>query len=237
MIYDIAGLRMRITSRCRYTPNFCKDYLSDDQDSPVHLAVQVSNEAFYEEKKYSAEFSDGYIENICLYREICKQIPKFNRLLLHAAVLEYNGEGYAFLGRSGAGKSTHTGLWLKYLDGSKIVNGDKPILEKTEQGFVAYGTPWMGKERFGYNGKVLLKALCFIEQAKENEIVQLSPAQASKLMFTQILMPTDEQDAISTLEMLDALVSNTPVYLLKCNISEDAVKTSYEAMSGKRYNG
>ena len=236
MVYEIAGLRILIENRCNYTTNFCKSYLSADQNSPVDLSVKVSNETFYEEKKYSAEFSDGYIENICLYREICRQMPVFNRLLLHSAVLEYKGEGFAFLGRSGAGKSTHTGLWLKHLKGSKIVNGDKPILHFEDGEFIAYGTPWMGKEFLGENSKVALKGLCFIEKAPKNEIVKLSFAEVSKLIFPQVLMPTDEENAVKTLELTDKLIQTVPVYLLKCDISEEAVKTSFEAMTGRAYD-
>ncbi len=236
MIYEIAGLRILIENRCNYTTNFCKSYLSADQNSPVDLSVKVSNEAFYEEKKHSSEYSDGYVENICLYREICRQMPMLNRLLLHSAVLDYQGEGFAFLGRSGAGKSTHTGLWLKHLKGSKIVNGDKPILHFFGGEFIAYGTPWMGKEFLGENGKVKLKGLCFIEKAPNNEIVRLTATQVSKLIFPQVLMPTDEENATKTLELMDKLIQTVPAYLLKCNISEEAVKTSYEALTGKPYN-
>lgn len=236
MVYDIAGLRILIQNRCRYTEVFCKEYLSSDQESPADISAVVTNEEFYAEKKESSQFSDGYIENICLYRCICRQMPVLNRMLLHAAVLEYEGNGYAFLGRSGTGKSTHTGLWLKHLQGSKIVNGDKPILQATDNGFIAYGTPWMGKEGLGCNASVPLKGLCFLEQAKENSITRLSPAEAATRIFTQILFPEDEENATRTLELTDKLVMDTPAYLLKCNISEEAVKTSFEAMTGKTYS-
>lgn len=231
MVYEIAGLRILIENRCNYTTSFCKAYLSADQNSPVDLSVKVSNEQFYEEKKVSLQYSDGYIENICLYREICRHIPKFNRILLHSAVLEYDGNGYGFLGRSGAGKSTHTGLWLKYLPSAKIINGDKPILEYTKDGFIAYGTPWMGKEGLGCDSHTLLKGLCFIEQAKVNEIVRLTPKEATKRLFTQVLVPDDEEGAIKTLELADKLLASTPVYLLKCDISKEAFETAFKAMT------
>ena len=163
MIYEIADLRVDIQNRLRYTDNFCKEYLSEDQESPADFAVFVTNEAFQEEKSQSAEFSDGYIENICLYREICLKMPLYNRILLHSCVLEYEGSAYAFLGRSGTGKSTHTGLWLNYVEGTDILNGDKPILGIFENEVVVYGTPWMGKEGRGKKGKAPLKALVFLE--------------------------------------------------------------------------
>ncbi|MBQ5926677.1 MAG: hypothetical protein IIX01_01990, partial [Clostridia bacterium] len=202
---------------------------------PFDMTAVVSNEAFWEEKKQSAQYSDGYIENICLYREICLQMPAFNRFLLHAAVLEYGGNGYAFLGRSGAGKSTHTSLWLKYVQGSKILNGDKPVVAFDGKDFYAYGTPWMGKEGRGCKGKAPIKALCFIEQAKENSIERLSPSELTDRIFTQLLMPTDEDGVEKTLYLADKLVCNVPAFVLKCDISQDAVRHSFEAMTGEKY--
>ena len=235
MIYDIAGLRISIENRCQYTDHFCKAYLSDDQTSPVDLHTKVSNEEFYEEKKFSPNFPDGYIENICLYRGICKQLPVLNRLLLHSAVLEIDGDGYAFLGRSGTGKSTHTGLWIKHLKGVSIVNGDKPILQYKDGGFIAYGTPWNGKEGLGRNTSAPLKGLCFLEQAKENAIRQLSPSEASARVLGQILFPSDQANAEKTLELADKLITVTPCWLLQCDISENAVQTCFEGMTGKIY--
>ena len=235
MIYEIAGLRIFINNRCKYTEAFCKAYLSEDQSSPADVTAVVTEEEFRQEKALSENFPDGYIENICLYRCICRQLPVLNRMLLHAAILEYDGNAYAFLGRSGTGKSTHTGLWLKHLQGVRIVNGDKPILQKTENGFLAYGTPWMGKEGLGTNTVAPLKGLCFLEQAKENTIVRLTPAQAASRIFQQVLLPEEEDNAARTLELIDDMVSNIPCYLLKCTISEEAVKASFKALTGNSY--
>ena len=235
MIYDIAGLRIKIDNRCTYTTRFCQAYESTDQNSPVDVYATVTKEEFLEEKEKSLGFSDGYIENICLYRSICKQIPLLNRLLLHAAILEYDGKAYAFLGRSGTGKSTHTGLWLKHIPSSKIVNGDKPILEYTEKGFIAYGTPWMGKEGLGENTKAPLCGLCFLEQAKENSIRKLTSAEVSSRLFTQVLLPEEEENVVATLDMLDKMIALTPAYLLKCDISEAAVVASFEALTNTSY--
>ena len=235
MIYEIANLRISIKNRCKYTEVFCEKYLSADQISPFDLEVSVTREEFYAEKKICGEYSDGYIENICLYRAICRRLPALNRMLLHAAVLEYDGYAYAFLGRSGTGKSTHTGLWLKHLNGSKIVNGDKPILEYKNGGFIAYGTPWMGKEGLGDNTSAPLKGLCFLEQAKENSVIKLTPKEAASRIFTQILFPEDETNVTRTLELADKLVTEIPCYLLKCDVSEEAVQKSFEALTGKVY--
>lgn len=235
MIYDIAGLRIDIQNQYDFTTKFCQAFLSEDQTSPVDLTAKVTQEEFDAEKSQSEGFSDGYIENICLYRSICLQIPKQNRMLLHASVIKYDGNGYAFLGRSGTGKSTHTKLWMQNLPSTRIVNGDKPILEYDGEKFIAYGTPWCGKEHWGSKGNAPLRGLCFLEQAKENSVRRLTPAEVSARLFQQLLLPTEEETAVATLELADKLIACTPAYLLGCNISEDAVKTSFEALTGKEY--
>ncbi len=236
MIYEIADLRVQLNNRCRYTERFCEKYLSDDQTSPVDVSATVTDEEFYAEKAASPQFSDGYIENICLYRKLCVQLPSRNRFLLHAAVIEYNGNAYAFLGRSGTGKSTHSSLWIKNIPNVSVLNGDKPILNVADGQVYAYGTPWMGKEGLGRKGRAPLKGLCFLEQAKENEIVRLSPKEGADRLFLQLLFPTDEENATKTLELADELVKRVPAYLLKCDISEQALKCSFEMMTGEKYS-
>ena len=235
MVYEIANLRVRIENQYEYTTKFCREYLSANQASPVDITATVTEEEFAKEKAQSSEFSDGYIENICLYRSLCLQLPRFQRMLLHASVLEFDGNAYAFLGRSGTGKSTHTRLWMQTIKNCRIVNGDKPILEKTDEGFIAHGTPWRGKENWGEKRSALVKGLCFIEQAKENSIVKLSPSETSVRLFQQILLPTEMQEVVATLDMLDRFIAKTPAYLLQCDISKKAVETSFTALTGRSY--
>lgn len=235
MIYEIANLRVLIENQYEYTTKFCREYLSADQTSPVDITATVTEEGFAKEKAQSSGFSDGYIENICLYRSLCLQLPRFGRMLLHASVLEFDGNAYAFLGRSGTGKSTHTRLWMQTIKKCRIVNGDKPILEETDEGFIAHGTPWRGKENWGGKRSALVRGLCFIEQAKENSIVKLSPSETSMRLFQQILLPTDTQEVVATLDMLDRFIAKTPAYLLQCDISQKAVETSFTALTGRPY--
>lgn len=235
MIYDIAGLRIKINNRYRFTTEFCREYLSPDQVSSADITANASDEDIAKEKECSPNFLDGYIENICIYRNICKELPSFSRFLLHAAIMDYSGIGYAFLGPSGIGKSTHTSLWLKYIPSTRIVNGDKPILHIENDIIYAYGTPWMGKEHRGENSRTVLKALCFLEQAKENSIVRLSRSQTVDRIFHQVLLPEEERNAAKTLELMDKMITLIPAYLLNCDISEDAVKLAFETIVQKPY--
>ena len=234
MIYEIAGLRVQLKNRSNYTDYFCRDYLSSDQTSPCDMEAEVTKDEFLEERSKTTD-PDYYVENVCLYRTICRKMLSFNRFLLHAAVLEFDRNAYAFLGKSGAGKSTHTSLWLDHVQGAEILNGDKPIVEKADDGFYAYGTPWMGKEGRGKKGRAELKAFCFIEKAKENKIERLSVSEFTTRLFTQLLLTASEEEMSALLAFADELVKKVPAYVLYCDISEDAVRTSFEILTGKKY--
>ncbi len=231
MIYDIADLRINIENKLPFTARFCEGYLSPDQESEPAFSVKVTNEQFFKEKEVSDKFSDGYIENICLYRNICNLMPYYDRFLLHSSVVEYDGKCYAFLGHSGAGKSTHSRLWLKYLENAKILNGDKPIVRESEEGYIAYGTPWMGKEGLGYKGKGKIYAICFIEQALKNEIIPLSASLTADRLFSQILLPDDAESVMKTMTMADNFIKRVPSFVLKCDISEEAFRTSFDVLT------
>ena len=54
-------------------------------------------------------------------------------------------------------------------------------------------------------------------------------------MMNQIYLPDEAEPVLKTLELMDALVRGVPLYLLECDISEEAVRTSFEAMTGEKY--
>jgi hypothetical protein len=95
---------------------------------------------------------------------------KYNTVLFHASVIEKDGNGYAFLGKSGTGKSTHSRLWLKYISDTKLLNDDNPAVRIMEDGnIMIYGTPWSGKTPCYRNVGVLLNGLVRLRQAPENQ--------------------------------------------------------------------
>ena len=54
-------------------------------------------------------------------------------------------------------------------------------------------------------------------------------------MIAQMYMPPEPAAAVKTLDMLDILVKTIPVYILECDISEQAVRTSFEALTNTKY--
>ena len=64
-----------------------------------------------------------------------------NVLLIHASLVRHNGYGYAFIAKSGTGKSTQVSMWLRYIPGCDLMNDDNPIVRIIEGEAWIYGSP------------------------------------------------------------------------------------------------
>jgi hypothetical protein len=93
-----------------------------------------------------------------------------------------------------------------------------------------YGTPWSGKTDQNINMRVKLGAIVCIEQSKENFIKELSSDEAIPLILKQTIMPRDKKLMNNLLDVLDTVLSNTKVYRLGCDMSEEAVNLSYNTI-------
>ena len=82
----------------------------------------------------------------------------YDTLMLHASLVRQNGYGYAFIAKSGTGKSTHVSLWLRHLKGCDLMNDDNPILRIIGGKVYIFGSPWSGKTPCYRNVKAPLGA-------------------------------------------------------------------------------
>lgn len=227
----IADLNIRLKNRYRYVEMLCRDYITDAEQ--IDFEVEATDAEISEEiKNAESEANAAYAEAVCLHRRIAEQLWRHNCFLLHAALIECDGEGYAFAARSGVGKSTHIGLWKKIF-GERvcIVNGDKPIVRVTEKGIVAYGTPWNGKEGFGENRSCSVRGLCFLERGAENEIHSISVEDATLRLFPQIYLPAEARAVDKTLALIDEFVTRVSFWNLHCNMEDGAALLSHEKMT------
>lgn len=87
---------------------------------------------------------------------------------VHASVVVNDGKGFLFMGKSGTGKSTHSGLWLKHIEGSWLLNDDNPMLRLTEGGVRVYGSPWSGKTPCYRNESAPVAGIVRLKQAPRN---------------------------------------------------------------------
>lgn len=223
----LADLSIGIDNKYDFVRNQCRMYRTD---RPADFAVSVSDEEIISEQK-NGNFSEGYAESLCIYRKICSIMPDYDAFVFHSSVISYEGCTYAFAGKSGIGKTTHTNLWREIFGDSVItINGDKPIFRFRDNVLYAYGTPWCGKENMNKNTSAKLSAVCFIERGIVNEIYKCTAGETVKKLFHQILLPSDEMLIGKLTYLLDKTVRFIPFYSLHCNISNEAVMTAYNGM-------
>ena len=228
---ELAGIPVQMNNRFPELEKLCREYLTDE--NPL-ISLSVTQDEIEEERAKQADiFTDGYLETICLYRKLALEMLKHDIFLMHASVIEVDGEGYAFLAHSGTGKTTQTRLWMEHFGTrARVINGDKPLIrvEKTANGwqFTAYGTPWRGKEGMGCNASVPLKALFLLERAAEPFCEIASEEYSIDRLFHQLLMPERPDQMEQLLTMADRLVETVPCYRLGCDMTPVSVRTAFQ---------
>lgn len=205
-----------------------EDYVYTGERS-ADIVINVSEQFYKDRNKEHKNLSFDECEYLYSGSFFYEQLTLFNGVMLHASCVEYKGKAYLFSATSGTGKSTHTHLWLKYLEGSRIINDDKPAIRIIDGVAYAYGTPWSGKTDESVNEGVEIGGICFLERG-ENKITRIPGIAALKPFMDQTVRPADKNLMNKMLETLNIILTDLPIYRMSCDMSEDAVKTAVNGM-------
>ena len=158
-------------------------------------------------------------------------------VLMHASVVRKDGMGYLCLGVSDTGKSTHTHNWLQYVPGTDLMNDDNPVVRVCEDGVArVFGSPWSGKTPCYRDVEAPIGGFLQLKQAPYNKIERMRVVDGyASLLPSCSVMKWDRRDHVGTSDTVAKLLELVPVYFLENLPNEEAVKMSYEAMTGKRY--
>ena len=229
IVLKLAGLPIAVDNKYPFIEKLARGYFTDSE--PLFTVSATDDEIRIEGENSECECSPGYLESIVIYRKIAEQLPKYDAFVFHGAVLSFEGEAYAFTAKSGVGKTTHTRHWLSAL-GEKVhyLNGDKPIFRFINDTLYACGTPYRGKEGYGVNEIAPLRAIAFVNRAKENFAIKTEADSAALKLASQVYMPSDPESAIRTLQLIDRLAHCVRLVELFCNPEPDAAHVSFKAM-------
>ena len=233
--YDIAGLGVEIKHPTGRTekqarPYLCKDQEGQTADMTIDVTEQRVTDAMAEHPEMNRD--DWYY--MLTGSDFYTQLLKFRGILLHSSCVVVDGAAYAFSADSGTGKSTHTALWLKHFGNrAYMLNDDKPAIRLVGDRVYACGTPWSGKYDYSTPGMVPLAGICFLERAEENFIHPADTKKAVFNIFSQTVRKLGPNAMERLFDMLETIFAKVPLYELGCNISDDAVRTSYNAMKPK----
>lgn len=237
MKYKIADLIVQFDTKFNILNKRAEKYLCQ-QNEKVNFEMTITDELIKQTVKEDSTLTPELAEYMIMGTTFYKALLNYNGCFLHSSAVVIDEEAYLFSANCGTGKSTHTSLWLKYLKEKEpyILNDDKPALRIMEDGIYAYGTPFSGKHDISENTRAKLKGICFLEQATKNSIKRIEPSEAISLFFAQTLIRLSKEEMSKLLDIMDILLKEIPCYKLCCDMSEEAVRLSYETMRGANAN-
>ena len=227
--YRFADISFTLDARYPWLEEQCREYETEPGAKSIRIAV--TEEEIDRENVFKETYSRGYLESLAVYRKISEAVLDHDAFLFHCSAVAVDGEAYLFTAPSGTGKSTHTRLWReRFGERAVMINDDKPLIRMEEGTFYVYGTPWNGKHHLSVNQKAPVKAICLLERGKTNHAQQISPAEAYPGLYRQIYRPQDDRGKmLKTLQLLRKMAESVPLYRLQCDISQDAVRASWDA--------
>ncbi len=207
----------------------CGNYMwNGDEDSDI-----VIREELYNREKYIPEIDEGLFVYMESARQFYSYLLNFNGFYLHSSAIVMDGRAYLFSGPSGVGKSTHTGLWQELFgaENARVINDDKPALRMMDGQWIAYGTPWCGKDGININESAPVAGVCFLKQGEQNSIRRMSKFEAMQRIVGQTIYKFNDAEQLDKLlKSLEDFLDKIPVYELE-NVPEPAAaQLSYETM-------
>jgi hypothetical protein len=104
--------------------------------------------------------------------------------LLHAASVVRDGQGYTFMGKSGAGKSTIAA----HSPEQSVLSDEISLIKKVEAGYLLYSTPFWGEQEIkGGNFCFPLQGIYQLKQSPQLYSRRLSPREALSRLMENIL--------------------------------------------------
>lgn len=239
--------RLRLSTAQTDLSNFKMEMVQEDEGQSIsagHIGDHPCFQFFLHEKLMgvlvcSNDYRQGdiYAENSNLFGVnnalmVMYALATANKqtALFHSSVVSFQDKAYMFLGKSGTGKSTHSRLWLKYIEGTELINDDNPVVRIHDDGSIlVYGSPWSGKTPCYRNVSYPLGAIVLLEQAPQNVIRRLKPLEAyAALMISISGKRWDSRVAEGLHETENLLVTHASIWHLDCLPDEDAARVCNE---------
>lgn len=150
----------------------------------------------------------------------------YGTLEMHASVIMNGGRSYLFLGKSGTGKSTHSSLWLKHIEGSVLMNDDNPVVRVWPDGkIIAYGSPWSGKTPCYKNVEAPVGAFVALSQYPENRINEMGLLESYAAIYSSSSgFKFDEKMADDLHRTIESVITGVPCFHLDCLPDEAAAR-------------
>lgn len=155
-------------------------------------------------------------------------------ILVHASVIRHYDKGYAFVARSGTGKSTQTQNWLKTIENCDLLNDDNPAVRVINGEAWIYGTPWSGKTPCYKQEKALLAAVTKIDRKTTNYVEEVPKLVGfNHLLSSCSVLRCDKETYLGICDTVSAVCTVAGNYILHCTAAPESALVCYKGISNK----
>ena len=191
----------------------------------------VCEEGYRKSTLYLTDFAQRFVINNALMVLYALATAPLGTALFHSAVVEHDGYGYMFLGKSGTGKSTHARLWLENIANTTLLNDDNPVVRVLPEGIRVYGSPWSGKTPCYKDESYPLGGIVLLEQAPFNKIRALRGIESYAAILTSISGKRWEKSIADALHNTEnAIARDARVWHMQCLPDNDAARLCHETI-------
>lgn len=203
--------------------------------APVHLMCVAKD---FSSARAEIVWDDRNAGNVLssMLRILFSQAVLFHGgISLHASTVVADGLAWLFTGRSGAGKSTHSALWLRNVPGCSLLNDDNPVLRLTGDTVMVYGSPWSGKTPCYRNAGYPAAGAVRIVKAEENRFIPQHDVAAFSLLLPGCSAIRGDRALFDALcDTLAKIPASVPVGILECRADAEAVAVCRDGLGGMR---
>ena len=209
-------------------------------NSQFHLVATFNKDHseghIYKGKNYVQTFKEGDLASLLCFPTdqilFAPLLADRGGIILHGSGLIFKEKGYLFVGHSDAGKTTLVKIFNHH---ARILNDDRMIVKKEDGSFYLYGTPWHGELSLVAPDRVPLKAIFFLNQAKDNRIERIEGLEAFKGLYgCTIKSLVTEIWAKNALDICQLLSREVPCYHLYFDKSGTVISTIEKVEKGVR---
>lgn len=191
----------------------------------------VCEEGYRKSTLYLTDFAQRFGINNTLMVLYALATAPLGTALFHSAVVEHDGYGYMFLGKSGTGKSTHARLWLENIANTTLLNDDNPVVRVLPEGIRVYGSPWSGKTPCYKDESYPLGGIVLLEQAPFNKIRALRGIESYAAILTSISGKRWEKSIADALHNTEnAIARDARVWHMQCLPDNNAARLCHETI-------
>lgn len=230
----IGDVRIGIISRFERIWEQCKDFLTSEKPQII-IRSSFTDGTKKTEKSHQKYRSKGVVispeeeESLEILRKIADRMIDEDYLLMHGAVVAKDGEAYIFTAPSGTGKTTRVQFWMDLYPDSIIVNGDKPMIHVTEEKIFVCGTPWAGKEGWGRNIQVPIRAIYLLERAEQDSVKKIQPREAVMGLLRQTHRFDEMEKDRQKVHMVAKMAGKVHFFRYRSTMTAESVRMAYEA--------